>query len=59
MLATLVAEPFSRENWIFEPKLDGERCLTFHKRGNPRLLSRNEIELNGTYPELVEALAHT
>jgi ATP-dependent DNA ligase len=24
MLTTLVDEPFSRQDWIFEPKLDGE-----------------------------------
>jgi bifunctional non-homologous end joining protein LigD len=57
MLATLVAEPFSRENWIFEPKLDGERCLVFCNDENPRLFSRNRKALNGTYPELVEPLA--
>jgi bifunctional non-homologous end joining protein LigD len=57
MLATLVAEPFSREDWIFEPKLDGERCLVFRNQKNSRLLSRNKIELNGTYPELLEPLA--
>ena len=57
MLATLVAQPFSREDWIFEPKLDGERCLIFRNHGNPRLLSRNQTVLNGTYPELVAPLA--
>jgi DNA ligase D-like protein (predicted ligase) len=57
MLATLVDEPFSRENWIFEPKLDGERCLTFRNHENPHLLSRNRKVLNETYPELVEPLA--
>jgi bifunctional non-homologous end joining protein LigD len=57
MLATLVAEPFSREGWIFEPKLDGERCLTFRNGKNPRLLSRNRISLNQTYPDIAEPLA--
>ena len=57
MLATLVAEPFSDENWIFEPKLDGERCLTFCSDKNPRLLSRNQKGLNNTYPELAKAMA--
>ncbi len=56
MLATLVDEPFSRENWIFEPKLDGERCLIFCNHKNPHLLSRNRKVLNETYPELVEPL---
>jgi bifunctional non-homologous end joining protein LigD len=57
MLATLVAEPFSRESWIFEPKLDGERCLIFRNQENLHLLSRNRKVLNGTYPEVVEPLA--
>jgi ATP-dependent DNA ligase len=30
MLATLTKERFSRAGWLFEPKLDGERCLAFH-----------------------------
>jgi hypothetical protein len=29
ILVTLTTERFSREGWIFEPKLDGERCLAF------------------------------
>jgi len=27
MLATLSDHAFSRKGWLFEPKLDGERCL--------------------------------
>jgi bifunctional non-homologous end joining protein LigD len=57
MLATLVAEPFSRENWIFEPKLDGVRCLVIDSGKTPRLHSRNKRLLNETYPELVAPLA--
>lgn len=57
MLATLVAEPFSDSNWFFEPKLDGERCLTFRSGKTPRLVSRNQRTLNDTYPELVAPLA--
>lgn len=29
MLATLAHDPFSDPDWIFERKLDGERCLAF------------------------------
>jgi bifunctional non-homologous end joining protein LigD len=57
MLATLVAEPFARENWIFEPKLDGVRCLVIRSGKIPRLFSRNQKILNDTYPELVAPLA--
>jgi DNA ligase D-like protein (predicted ligase) len=55
MLATLTDERFSRQGWLFEPKLDGERCLAFGRRGTLRLLSRNQIRLNDKYPEIVEA----
>jgi DNA ligase D-like protein (predicted ligase) len=57
MLATLVDKPFSRDGWIFEPKLDGERCLTFWSGKNVRLLSRNTKLLNQSYPELVQPLS--
>ena len=56
MLATLTDERFSREGWIYEPKLDGERCLAFNKDGQVNLLSRNQLVLNASYPELVKAL---
>jgi bifunctional non-homologous end joining protein LigD len=55
MLATLTDEPFSRAGWIFEPKLDGERCLAVRDRAKIRLVSRNQKTLNEKYPELVEA----
>jgi DNA ligase D-like protein (predicted ligase) len=57
MLATLVEKPFSREGWIFEPKLDGERGLAFRKGKSLRLFSRNRKLLNNTYPELVDPLS--
>lgn len=56
MLATLTHERFSDEKWIFERKLDGERCLAFREGDRVRLKSRNKKLLNTTYPELVEAL---
>ena len=55
MLATLTETYFSDPAWVYERKLDGERVLTFVERGKPHLYSRNRIELNGNYPELVEA----
>lgn len=57
MLATLTEKRFSDERWIFERKLDGERCLAFRNGSTTRLLSRNRKNLNDTYPELVDALA--
>ena len=56
-LATLTEDRFSDPDWIFERKLDGVRCLAFRNGRQVRLLSRNQQSLNGTYPEIVEALA--
>ncbi|WP_082974750.1 non-homologous end-joining DNA ligase [Mycobacterium sp. E3247] len=55
-LATLTDKRFSDPNWIFERKFDGMRCLAFRDDGRVRLLSRNRQPLNGTYPELVDAV---
>ncbi len=57
MLAVLTHEQFSDENWIFERKLDGVRCLAFRKDGTIKLMSRNGNRMNGTYPEIVDALS--
>jgi bifunctional non-homologous end joining protein LigD len=56
MLATLTDQRFSDPGWIFERKLDGERCLAFGKDGRVTLRSRNGNDISGAYPELVAAL---
>lgn len=57
MLATLEHKPFSDDDWLFERKLDGERCLAVIDAGAVSLRSRNDQNLDHTYPELVDALA--
>jgi bifunctional non-homologous end joining protein LigD len=56
MAATLTDERFSDPGWIFERKLDGERCLAFRTGGEVRLLSRNRLRADDQYPEVAEAL---
>lgn len=56
MLAKLTHETFSDGSWIFERKLDGERCVAVSKHGSATLYSRNRKKLNATYPEIVDAL---
>ncbi|MFP4461976.1 MAG: non-homologous end-joining DNA ligase [Thermotogota bacterium] len=56
MLATLTHDHFSHENWIYERKLDGERCLAFKSDKNLKLLSRNKKKLNSRYPEIIYSL---
>lgn len=56
MLAVLTDDRFSSKDWLYERKLDGERCLIFRDGRGVRIRSRNEKQLNDTYPELVDAL---
>src|SRR5438128_831330 len=57
MLATLTDRRFSDPNWIFERKLDGERCLAFKNGSRVRLMSRNRLVITSQYPEVAGALA--
>jgi len=56
-LATLTQGRFSDPGWIFERKLDGERCLAFSSGGQVRLMTRNQKDDTSTYPEIAGALA--
>jgi bifunctional non-homologous end joining protein LigD len=56
MLATLTHDYFSDPDWIFEPKLDGIRCLAFKRGAEVTLLTRNKLRLNENYPQVVAAL---
>lgn len=55
-LATLTHDRFSSPDWIFERKLDGERCLAFCGPAGVRLLSRNKRDITSTFPEVARAL---
>jgi DNA ligase D-like protein (predicted ligase) len=57
MLATLTERRFSDPGWVFERKLDGERCLAFRDGPTVRLLSRTRQPLEGAYPQIVDACA--
>jgi bifunctional non-homologous end joining protein LigD len=56
MKATLTKDRFSQEDWLYEPKLDGVRCLAFIQNGKVHLYSRRQLGMNETYPEIVDAL---
>jgi bifunctional non-homologous end joining protein LigD len=55
-LATLTRERFSDPDWIFERKLDGERCLAFAGSSGTRLMSRAQHDISSTFPEVARAL---
>ena len=56
MKAILTDERFSDPAWIYERKLDGIRCLAFKGDKNVSLRSRNDLSLNGRFPEVAAAL---
>jgi bifunctional non-homologous end joining protein LigD len=56
MLATLTDDHFSHRDWLYERKLDGVRLLAFRDGRTVRLLSRNQLDDNGAYPEVGDAL---
>jgi ATP-dependent DNA ligase len=57
MAATLTQERFTGPEWLFEQKLDGIRMLAFKDGRDVRLLSRNRLPQNGSYPSVVAAIA--
>src|SRR5699024_3593062 len=55
-LATLSHDRFWREGWIYERKLDGQRCLAVRGGGTAWLYSRSGHEASTAFPEVGEAL---
>jgi bifunctional non-homologous end joining protein LigD len=56
MKAVLTEDRFSDPDWIFERKLDGIRCLAIKGESRVRLRTRNDLSLNGRFPEVAAAL---
>ncbi len=56
MRAVLTQERFSDPDWIYERKLDGIRCVAIRDGGPVKLLSRNDLSLNGRFPGVAAAL---
>ena len=56
MEALLVSEIPAGENWGYEPKWDGFRCLAFREGISVELQSKSGQSLERYFPEVVEAL---
>src|SRR5207249_11456447 len=56
MKAKLVEEPPATGDWIYELKFDGIRLIGVKRDEKVSLLSRNENELTGRFPEIIEAI---
>jgi bifunctional non-homologous end joining protein LigD len=57
MKAILNREAFSDPAWVYERKLDGIRCIAIRDGDRVKMLSRNDLDLGGRYPEVHRALA--
>jgi ATP-dependent DNA ligase len=44
MAPTLIREPFHRDGWVYEEKVDGWRILAYKAGDLVRLVSRNEVD---------------
>ena len=58
MAATLTDKRFTGPEWTFERKLDGIRMLAFKHGSDVRLLSRNQLPLDGSYPAVARAIGN-
>lgn len=47
---------FSSKGWIFEPKIDGARCLAYVSNGTVELRNRRMRSIAYRYPEIVREL---
>ena len=55
-LATLSHDRFWSEDWVYERKLDGMRCLAVRDGSGTRLYSRSGRDVTVAFPEVAEAL---
>src|SRR5690606_1730776 len=56
MLATLVDEPVDSDDWLYEIKWDGYRALSFIKRDQVDIKSRNDKSFTDKYSPVTDAL---
>ena len=56
MLAESQNEAFTRDDWIFELKLDGYRLIAGKQRGEARLITRNGNDYTDVFPEIARAI---
>jgi len=50
-------KPFSARGWIFEPKIDGTRCIAHVRNGVVLLQNRRLVDITYRYPEVAKSLA--
>ncbi len=56
-MLTVSGDPFSSKDWIFEPKIDGTRCIAHISKGRAELQNRRLRWITPRYPEISDPLA--
>ena len=56
MLATLVENTFDDDQWLYEIKWDGYRAISFIRKDQAKLVSRNQNDLSDEFPEIARAM---
>jgi bifunctional non-homologous end joining protein LigD len=56
-MKALLAESPPRGDWLYEIKFDGFRAIALKGGHEARLLSRNEKDFGGKFPEVIEAIS--
>src|SRR6266478_1732626 len=56
MLAETRADPFTKDGWLFEVKLDGYRMRAACQDGEPILVSRKGLDYTESFPEIARAV---
>jgi len=56
MLAETREQPFTRDGWLFEVKLDGYRMRAACQDGEPVLYSRKGLDFTESFPEVARAV---
>jgi bifunctional non-homologous end joining protein LigD len=57
MIPTQVRQPFHREGWVYEEKIDGWRMLAYKDGRTVRLESRNGVDHTRRFSDLATAVA--
>jgi bifunctional non-homologous end joining protein LigD len=57
MAPTRVREPFHRDGWVYEEKIDGCRMLAYKDGRRVRLVSRNGRDHTRRFPDLAAAIS--
>ena len=57
MAPTQIREPFHRDGWVFEEKVDGWRMVAYKDDDHVQLVSRNGVDHTWRFADVAAAIA--